>query len=250
MWLSASVFLAYTGACFWGGVVDQRWSSLAAYWAGAVVLQWACNWWALSRRCERSSAQALAGRAAIDTVGPWTWLFGATIVALQLFPGFKCVFADVLGYYVVSDRANRALSSLLTARRGDKSTFLVQLESNPALFINQLTPDNFDAMFSEGRGITPLIDRTDPNTAPTLDALRQLTLVRDQVGQAMWYIYVGVLVTAMVDLSLAEYTCSSRTDAPSTTPPPPPPPTTYVATPHVEGQPSTSPQVPEPAPLG
>ena len=50
------------------------------------------------------------------TVVPWILIFGAVIGILMMFPSFKSVFANVIGYFYVSRSANNILSEFLPAR--------------------------------------------------------------------------------------------------------------------------------------
>jgi hypothetical protein len=278
------------------------------------------------------------GPAALFTFMPWLFIFGIMVVVLLLYPGFKSVFADVIGYFYISSAANEIITTLLINKEvedamdkggdvsGSSDLSLVTSEDNPtpsapfkpdttndvevtpsappesalspqesipivtaepiqsgitvntipegsrpgsvvdtlappdnaptipietlntggrkmsktrgkmrgggpkelqdaaeiivkicgnmSVLINQITPENFEGYW---KILTPLMKSKyqDENNTDETDKLKndlfQLVVTRDNVGESMWYIYAGILVTSIVQLKIATRGCVKST---------------------------------------
>lgn len=162
--------------------------------------------------------------SAAYTFVPWTFLFGSVIVSLIAFPGLKSAFSDVVGYFTVASSANLLLSSLLVDTdvsslidKSDGSTAsknsqrraaeaIMKLCGNKSILINQIRPDNFLSMWEL---LLPLMK---PLSASELSVkqneLLKLVSLRENVGEAMWYIYSAILVSSIVYYNLAGRGCT------------------------------------------
>jgi hypothetical protein len=85
---------------------------LTMYFLAVVVIQFLINIGLMASKCGGSMNQNVAD-AAFITFLPWFFLFGAIIVILIVFPGFKSAFSDVLGYFFVAGSANKILTEIL-----------------------------------------------------------------------------------------------------------------------------------------
>ena len=247
------------------------------------------------------------GPAALFTFMPWLFIFGVMVVVLLLYPGFKSVFADVIGYFYISSAANEIITTLLinkevedainkggeptiaapaetndltntnaptiiegasapplalpntntddmglemTDMSQNKSTIssykktpetsgenkvttdfhdqlgggpkelqdaaeiIVKICGNMSVLINQITPENFTSYW---KILTPLMKpkyQGENNTVETeklKNDLFQLVVTRDNIGESMWYIYAGILVTSIVQLKIATRGCVKST---------------------------------------
>ena len=86
--------------------------SLAFYLGAVVVTQLFLNIGYLMTKCGGSLDKNI-GAAAIFTFIPWVLIFGILLLVLMIFPGFKSAFSDVIGYFVVAERANDIFGSIL-----------------------------------------------------------------------------------------------------------------------------------------
>jgi hypothetical protein len=162
---------------------------------------------------------------------------------LVIYPGFKSAFADVIGYFYVASSANKILTELLVNKDlnnvmndskletpsttdkmiGGASTneekkleeaadAIVKICGNTSILINQIVPSNFDEYWNI---LNPLMKKqyqTDTEeTIKKKSELFELVVTRDNVGEAMWYIYTGILVTSIVQLKIATRGCKSNT---------------------------------------
>jgi hypothetical protein len=85
---------------------------LVVYFLFVVLLQFGINTSIIINKCGGSASKNI-GVAAFLTFIPWILFFGIIIIVLIVFPGFKNVFSDVVGYFFVSGSANKILNDLL-----------------------------------------------------------------------------------------------------------------------------------------
>ena len=212
---------------------------LAIYLLLVMVIQFLVNASVISTTCGGSVSENM-GAAGLFTFIPWTLIFGVVIVILTVYPGFKSAFSDVIGYYYVSTEANDLLSKLLIdaninkAIVGGPSTaatssedktklqnaadLIIKICGNTSILINQMSPNNFLDFWSLLDPLKkPDLQRsdgvyTDPKTGTTInikEKLFNLVVSRDNIGEAMWYIYTGLLLTSIVQLKITSRGCAS-----------------------------------------
>jgi hypothetical protein len=85
---------------------------LGVYFLAVVILQVIGNVVAITSTCGGNIGDNI-GAAALSTFAPWTLIFGVMILILNIYPGFKSAFSDVIGYFIVSSSANKVLTDLL-----------------------------------------------------------------------------------------------------------------------------------------
>jgi hypothetical protein len=198
---------------------------LAIYFFAVLIIQFIVNSTVISNKCGGKLTQNM-GMAAGITFLSWILIFGAIIVVLIAYPGFKTAFSDVVGYYYVSDRASKLLSELLinpevkdsissseideenkSALEKAAST-IIKICGSPSILINQIVPTNFDEYWNI---LQPLIKPDIKSDTMKLDEKREelfeIVMSRDNVGEAMWYIYTGLLLTSIVQLRIATLPC-------------------------------------------
>ena len=156
-------------------------------------------------------------------------MFGVLIIVLTMYPGFKTAFSDVIGYFYVSSSANKVLTDLLVDRdlqatmdkdttstpeqkksQQDTADAIIKICGNTSILINQIVPDNFVEYWNI---LKPLMKQEFQNNSPESQErkmeLFELVVTRDNVGEAMWFIYTGILVTSLVQLKIATRGCVS-----------------------------------------
>jgi hypothetical protein len=85
---------------------------LIVYFVFIVMFQFAINTSILASQCGGSLTLNL-GTSFLLTFLPWTLIFGLVIIVLVVFPYFKSVFSDVVGYFIIANSANTLLNELL-----------------------------------------------------------------------------------------------------------------------------------------
>jgi septin family protein len=151
------------------------------------------------------------------------------IAVLIMFPGLKSAFSDVVGYFVVANGANNILNVILqngdltdkidkTADEDEKKDLkaaaqaIMKLVGNKGILINQMVPGNFESIWAL---LTPLMvpdfvagNMTgDFEITTAKNKLLDLVVLRDNIGESMWYIYTAVLLTSIVSYNLATRGC-------------------------------------------
>jgi len=82
---------------------------LGIYLLMVMIIQFAVNVSVISSSCGGNVTDNL-GAAGFLTFIPWMLIFGVLIIILLVFPGFKSVFSDVIGYFYVSTQANKIIT--------------------------------------------------------------------------------------------------------------------------------------------
>ena len=138
-------------------------------------------------------------------------------MVLIIYPGFKSAFSDVIGYFYISGPATQTITELLVNRDVEKkltgnetkeerealeeaADTIVKICGNTSILINQIVPDNFQEYWQI---LNPLkkSQYRDDNSQETKDIkqkLFELVVTRDNIGEAMWYTYTGILLTSIV----------------------------------------------------
>ena len=202
---------------------------LAIYLLLVMVIQFIVNSSIISNTCGGSITENM-GAAGIYTFLPWILIFGVLAIILTVYPGFKSAFSDVIGYYYVSGPANKILTELLIDKdlqnkldqdktmTEDKKLALqsaadtiIKICGNTSILINQIVPNNFNQYWNI---LTPLMktqyQTETPETLEKKTKLFELVVSRDNVGEAMWYIYAGILLTCIVQLKITTRGCASN----------------------------------------
>ena len=205
--------------------------TISIYFIGVVLLQFFINTASVISTCGGSTTSNI-GAAALLTFVPWFFIFGMVIVALIVFPGFKSAFSDVIGYFWVANKANAILSDLLVdnsvssalnseetpsqtpaARQSleDVASVIVKITGNISIIINQIVPENFESYW---KILTPLMKtkyQQDPTSSEILQKKQELldvVVARDNVGEAFWYIYTGILLISIVQFNIVSRGCT------------------------------------------
>lgn len=201
---------------------------LAVYIFLVIIIQFMVNASIITSTCGGSITENI-GSAGIFTFLPWILIFGVLTLVLTIYPGFKSAFSDVIGYYYVSSSANKLLTDLLidkniqskidadTTMTDDKKLALqgaadaiIKICGNTSILINQIVPTNFNNYWSI---LKPLMKEQYQTEGPETDFMKnklfELVITRDDVGESMWYMYTGILLTSIVQLKIATAGCVS-----------------------------------------
>ena len=203
---------------------------LAIYLLLVMVIQFMVNASIIASTCGGSITENI-GASGVLTFLPWTLIFGVIIVILTIYPGFKSAFSDVVGYYWVSSSANKVLTELLvdptvqkkidedktltTEQKDDMMTAadtIIKICGNASILINQIVPSNFTSYWEllQKSLFKPKYQNDNPETIKIRDELFEIVVTRDNVGEAMWYMYIGLLLTALVQLKITTRGCASN----------------------------------------
>jgi hypothetical protein len=93
----------------------------------------------------------------------------------------------------------------------DAADAIIKICGNNSILINQIVPSNFVQYWDI---LTPLMkekyQNDGPETQEIKDDLFSLVVTRDNIGEAMWYLYTGILLTSIVQLKLTSRGCVSN----------------------------------------
>jgi|688.fasta_scaffold07281_10 hypothetical protein len=199
--------------------------SLAFYLGVVVISQFFLNSSYLMSKCGGSLDKNI-GAAALFTFIPWILIFGVMLAVLIVFPGFKSAFSDVIGYYVVSGSANDIFGSILLGsdlnemiektsdpiKKRDltqAAEAIIKICGNKSILINQMNPDNFLEIWDVLKALMI------PGAYENNDIKKQLldlVVLKDNIGEALWYIYTAILISSIVYYNLATRGCIKSVD--------------------------------------
>ena len=202
--------------------------SLALYIGITIISQFFLNVGYLISKCGGSINKNI-GSAAIFTFIPWLLIFGLMVAILIIFPGFKSAFSDVIGYAVVAGKAKTILNSILVntdvnsaiegANETDKSELtktadaLMKICGNKGILINQMNPENFIDIWNM---LKPLMKKDTELSMGEKDEFRDqllgLVVLKDNIGEGLWYIYTAILISSIVYYNLATKGCIKDVD--------------------------------------
>jgi len=203
---------------------------LAIYLLLVMVIQFFVNASIISSNCGGSISENI-GSAGIFTFLPWTLIFGVLVLILTIYPGFKSAFSDVIGYYYVSSSANKILTELLIDKDIQKkmdsdatltpeqkeamqsaADTIIKICGNTSILINQIVPNNFEDYWNILRPLRKTVyqNESSPETIEMKNNLFDLVVSRDNVGESMWYLYTGILLTSIVQLKITSKGCASN----------------------------------------
>ena len=203
---------------------------LAIYLLLVMVIQFIVNASIIATNCGGSITENM-GAAGVFTFLPWTLIFGVLVLILTIYPGFKSAFSDVIGYFYISSSANKILTELLIDQSLQKkmnadtslteeqkeamqsaADTIIKICGNTSIIINQIVPNNFIEYWNILKPLRKKIYQNDesPETTKIKSELFDLVVTRDNVGEALWYIYTGVLLTSIVQLKITTRGCASN----------------------------------------
>ena len=201
--------------------------SLAGYFALVIISQISLNVMSMYFKCGGDFIDSLTNATSL-TILPWSLIFGVVIITIMIFPGFKSAFSDVIGYFYISSKANELLNTLLVDKNirmdnlqpsekdkmKDAADLVMKIYGNTSILINQIVPSNYIQMWDQMRILRKPEYQDDNNekTKALKEQLFGLVVTRENVGEAMWYIYTGILIISLVKMNIETRGCSSNID--------------------------------------
>ena len=209
--------------------MSSNYMYLGIYLLLVMVIQFIVNASIITTTCGGNITENM-GSAGVFTFIPWTLIFGVIILILTMYPGFKSAFSDVVGYFYVSTYANKLLTTLLIDKdiqkkidsdttsseeqkksMQDAADAIIKICGNTSILINQIVPNNFLEYWNI---LTPLMKTQYQTPGIETNKLKselfELVVTRDNVGEAMWFIYTGLLLTSIVQLKLTTRGCTTN----------------------------------------
>lgn len=95
-------------------------------------------------------------------------------------------------------------------RLEDAADAIVKICGNTSILINQIVPSNFANYWNI---LDPLMKPKYRNNSPEGIGMRvglfELCVTRDDIGEALWFIYTGVLISSVIQMKIANRGCES-----------------------------------------
>jgi len=183
---------------------------LALYLLIICLTQFLLNTAYLTNKCGGEVKNNI-GPAALYTFFPWLIIFGIIIAILIIFPGFKSAFSDVIGYFAIAGSAKTLFANIMLdptkqAEIASAADTLVKMLGNKSILINQITPDNF---LGSWELLKPLMKDiiTGQVEIDYKAKLLDLVVLKDNIGEAFWYVYTAILISSVVYYNLASRGC-------------------------------------------
>lgn len=202
-------------------------SSLFMYMILVVITQLFINIGFIVNTCGGSISTNI-GAGFLITLIPWIFIFGFMVSMLIIFPGFKSAFSNVIGYFCVAGTAGDVLTNLLVnpdientmkqnnLSEDEKKNYrsiadaIMKISGNNSIIINQIVPENFLESLTT---LTPLmkLEHQNDQTAESIELKEKLlnsVILRDNIGEALWYLITATLVTSVVQYNIAVRGCN------------------------------------------
>jgi hypothetical protein len=199
---------------------------LAIYVLLTILIQFMVNSYIITSNCGGTITENI-GKAGMLTFLPWLFIFGVLVLILNIYPGFKSAFSDIIGYYYISNSANKVLTELLMNKEivdnliletPDKNKTLTSASDiinricgNSCILINKLAPSNFAQYWDI---LKPLMKKKYQTASIETDNMQnelfQLVITKDNIGEGIWYIYTGLILTLIVQFKITNRGCSRK----------------------------------------
>ena len=125
----------------------------------------------------------------IYTVIPNFTIFGLIVVLTSLFPGWRAPFSNTFGFLVTYFLGIKGVfNNMLPAKSGNK--LIQQVSEDSSTFINEITPENFNAFIGRMRQNKLLSS----GASEYIPKLYSLVVIKDTVAKLIWYLLTGCLV--------------------------------------------------------
>ena len=206
---------------------NNQYSSLGGFFVMNILIQLIINISVVMNMCkDNGSTNTIKNllSAAFFTFFPWAFIFGTIVVILILYPGFKSGFSDVVGYFFIYDAANKILNQLIDVNKKIEkdsqspsqdtvvaSEAIQKIYGNTGILINKIVPDNFvyvwdnilEPLFSDN------IKRDTEKVNKLKEELLQVVIHRDNIGEAMWFLYTGIIVISIISYNISSKACAN-----------------------------------------
>lgn len=213
---------------------SSKYMGLGIYLLLVVMTQFAINAYYIINTCGGSSTSNI-GYAFIATFIPWIFIFGI-LMAVLLISGIKSAFSNVVGYFIVASSANGVLTELLVNTDVNRSIkddpslspeqkqsyqtaadAIIKLCGNMSILINQIVPENFNKIWTSI--LTPLmkdqyqpimsngVATENPSALSLKQKLLDVVILRDNIGEGMWFLYTAILLTSIVQYKITSRGC-------------------------------------------
>ena len=102
-------------------------------------------------------------------------------------------------------------SKITKQQMQEAADLIIKICGNTSVLINQMVPSNFNSYWSLLKPLMKEKYQTEnEETSKLRNDLFELVVTRDNVGESMWYMYTGLLLTSIVQLKITTRGCVSN----------------------------------------
>ena len=154
--------------------------------------------------------------ALIITVVPWVLMFSTVMIMLYLYPGWKSPFSNTFGYALAKFSGAKEIMNKIFPQPGSQANegssaneksikeSLAYIYTDQSLLINEVTVENYDDFWEKTK---PIRSKESYTNAELKEKFLKLIKLKDIVGEYIWYLLTGSLVTAVGYNYLVATTC-------------------------------------------
>ena len=148
--------------------------------------------------------------AAINyTIIPNLFIFGALLMVMMFFPGWKAPFSNTIGYLCVMGAGiKETFTNILKTDSNNK--LLKMVYRDPSMMINEMTPENFDLFISKMG--SPPNSILSANYKKFIPELYNFVVIKDKIAEFLWYIFTGYLVIQNSNTYIMSIKCNRNPD--------------------------------------
>lgn len=182
--------------------------TILLFFMSVALLQYYVNFSFVKEKC---GGKGDFTKAFMNTAIPFFLIFVTVYLLLQYLPHWKSPFSNTLGYLITRLMGVRELltNDILLANNADASVSidsatqksLALIYEDPSLLINSLTPENVTNFTTKSSKLFK------PNANAHFQKLYDLVLLKDIVGEFVWYFLSGILATAYSVSNIAKLKC-------------------------------------------
>ena len=142
--------------------------------------------------------------AIMITVIPWTIILGLIMVLLKSFPGWKSPFSNTFGYILAKALGvGKVLLKLSPEAKGSKLYELVSKKTSTAVNVHSWP----------GVKDNPLKLKIDGENRPVFEKFTHLVLLKDLMGEFIWYLLSGFLIISYQSSYIVNNSCPVKLDS-------------------------------------
>ena len=144
------------------------------------------------------------------TLLPWIIIFLTLYFILGIFPGWVSPFANTVGYMFISilglEGTLKKIIKTYDEAKANSNNDLIRainnIDNNKAKFVNQINIDqsNFEefiGLMQQNQLLKTTIKPDNINQDPNILELYKLLTIKHVIGQVVWYILAGILISSI-----------------------------------------------------
>lgn len=144
------------------------------------------------------------------TVIPNILIFFLIITLLKIFPSWNMPFSNTFGYLFTllpMFKLQNTFNEILKSESGNK--LIQKIYEDKSLMINEITPNNFELFISKLKQSNLVKESVDNDV---MDKLYRAIVIKQSIGNYIWYILSGLLVITTSYNSVMNVKCSQTSE--------------------------------------